>query len=478
MKYIYTFLAVWLMVGCSKDPSKITTPPKPVIEEERTDEQKLLDEVYSQYKYLSLWESAIEDADPVSSLTDKYTNYNVLLRDLKNQTPKKLDYEFHKDYAGPLDRFSWIEELSSSGQNSSKADVADGYGVYLTFDPSRGDSLFVYFVEGGSPGFKSSVSRGDKILKMNGDEAMVYANRFKIESYLDGTNLEIITESTAHKKNTHKLVYTTYVIDPIIESTTFQQGNKNIGYLALSSFEEIENESGAKTTLFNTLENIFNQFEAKNITDLIVDLRYNTGGYVNTAIYLNNKIINSTGDGKVMFTYEVNKNLEVERKNGNKDFVPENFKRNNTTEIKNVYFLVSDLTASASEIVISALKPYTNVQIIAEYQSTYGKPVGFFREDINDKIGLWAASFKIVNAAGFTDYWDGIAADEKNVFDNIYLPLGDPQENMIKSALTHITTGAYSKLKSSARASIAENQSVIQHKKYVNHLHQRNLLKD
>src|SRR5690606_39440103 len=59
---------------------------------------------------------------------------------------------------------------------------------------------------------------------------------------------------------------------------------------------------------------------------LIVDLRYNTGGYVNTAIYLNNKIINSAGNGKLMFSYEVNKNLELERKNGSLDFVPENFK--------------------------------------------------------------------------------------------------------------------------------------------------------
>src|SRR5690606_12602530 len=208
---------------------------------------------------------------------------------------------------------------------------------------------------------------------------------------------------------------------------------------------------------------------------LIVDLRYNTGGYVNTAIYLNNKIINSAGNGKLMFSYEVNKNLELERKNGSLDFVPENFKRNNNTEIKNVYFLVSDMTASASEIVISALKPYMNVQIIAEYQSTYGKPVGFFREDIKDKIGLWAASFKIVNADGFTDYWDGIVANRKNVLDNIYLPLGDPDENMIKTALTHISTGSYANFRSSARASISTNETNVERRKNVNQLQQRNL---
>jgi len=478
MKYIFICLSLCLIFGCSKDPSKITAPPKPIVEEKRTDAQKLLDSVYYHYKYLSLWESSIEQADPISSLTDKYTDSNVLLRYLKNQTPVKSDFVFHKEYAGAIDRFSWIEELTSISANSSKADVADGYGVFLTFDPSRGDSLFVYFVEGGSPGFKSAVYRGDKILQMNGDKNMVYANRFKIESYLSDSKLELITENIAHQKKTHALTYTTYTIDPVLKSTTFQQASKNIGYLALSSFEEIENESGSKTPLFNALESIFSQFKAKNISDLIVDFRYNTGGYVSTAIYLNNKIINSAGNGKLMFSYEVNKNLEIERENGDQNFIPEIFKRNNSTEIKNVYFLVSDMTASASEIVISALKPYLNVQIIAEYQSTYGKPVGFFREDIMGEIGLWAASFKIVNAAGFTDYWDGIAANKSNVLDNIYLPLGDPQENMIKTALTHISTGSYSNSKTAARASALTTETVQERKKYVNRLHQRNLLKD
>src|SRR5690606_18265157 len=138
-----------------------------------------------------------------------------------------------------------------------------------------------------------------------------------------------------------------------IESVIFQQNNKNIGYLALSSFEEIQNDFGSKTALYTALDTIFSQFEDNNIEDIIMDLRYNTGGYVSTAIFLNNKIINSTGDGKVMFTYEVNKNLALERTKGSRDFLPENFKKDNSMEIKNVYFLVSDMTASASEIVIS-----------------------------------------------------------------------------------------------------------------------------
>src|SRR5690606_31557555 len=132
---------------------------------------------------------------------------------------------------------------------------------------NRGDSLFVYFVEGGSPAFKSNVLRGDKVVKMNGDERMIYANRFKIESYLNADNLELITEDASHTKTTHSLAYKSYDIDPIIESVIFQQNNKNIGYLALSSFEEIQNDFGSKTALYTALDTIFSQFEDNNIED-------------------------------------------------------------------------------------------------------------------------------------------------------------------------------------------------------------------
>src|SRR5690606_38536248 len=100
---------------------------------------QLMDEVYIQYKYLSLWESSIENPDPISSLTDKYTNYHEFLRYLKNLTPNKTDYIYHPDYKGPIDRYSWIEELNGDSDHAAKADLADGYGVFLTFDPNRGD---------------------------------------------------------------------------------------------------------------------------------------------------------------------------------------------------------------------------------------------------------------------------------------------------------------------------------------------------
>ena len=251
------------------------------------------------------------------------------------------------------------------------------------------------------------------------------------------------------------LAYTTYDIDPIVQDTIYERGNDRIGYLALSSFEELQHDNGSSTQLHQNLERIFDAFGTggKKINELIIDLRYNGGGYVSTATYLANKIINPSGNEQVMFSYDVNKNLEAEREQGDQEFADEIFKRANNLELQRVYFLVTDYTASASEIVIAALMPYMDVQIIADSRATYGKPVGFFREDILGDIGLWAASFKIVNADGYSDYWDGIPASKSNVFDNFYRDFGDPTESMTKAAIDHITKGTFSASANDARAS-------------------------
>ncbi|MGO1648054.1 MAG: S41 family peptidase [Sphingobacterium sp.] len=443
------------VVSCKKDPAQISPPPRPGGDGDRTSEQRVLDSVYSKYKKLSYWESSIEIADPISDLTDSYTHAEGLLSYLKSQTPKKTDYVVHPEYSGPLDRFSWIEDLDGGTSSSARADLADGYGLYLTFDGSKEDSLFVYFVEGGSPGAEAGIKRGQRVIQMEGDSAMVYSNLTNITDYIEGNKLNITVYSESKGELDLDLTYTTYDIDPIVQDTIYQRGNDRIGYLALSSFEEMQNDNGSPTPMHQNLERIFDAFGAggKKINELIIDLRYNGGGYVSTASYLANKIINPSGNEQVMFSYDVNKNLETEREQGDREFADEVFKRANNLELQRVYFLVTDYTASASEIVIAALMPYMDVQIIADGRATYGKPVGFFREDILGDIGLWAASFKIVNADGYSDYWDGIPASRSNVFDNFYRDFGDPTESMTKAAIDHITTGTFSAKANDVRAS-------------------------
>lgn len=473
MRRLLPLIALLWFVSCEKDVNKLAPPPKPEPPvSNRTEAQKLRDSVYFYYKKDSYWTDAIKVYNPISTFTDLYSSPEEVLAALMKQTP------FHAGYNGPFDRFSRLEDISS-GSGRAKADLADGYGMYLTFvRVGTTTQLYVYFVEGGSPAAEQGVKRGDRIIEMNKNTDMSQGNVNFIQDAIDGNNLDMKV-LRAGKEISFKMAYTTYSINPVLADTVYSINNKNVGYIAMSSFEEMYDDGGRETQMYKDLQRVFDNFGAKNIADIIVDLRYNVGGYVRTAEYFADKIINSSGDGQVMFKYDVNKNLKY-LPNGrlNPEFADVTFQRKNSTNIQKVVFLVSNETASASEIVISALKPYMDVKLIAEFDATFGKPVGFFRQDIMGKVGLWTASFKIINKDGFTDYWDGIPGDLKNVTDNITLDFKDPKEDMIASALNYIKTGALIKVSMAGKASTRNSSSSIQKLQRINQPKERDLIKN
>ncbi|WP_214227528.1 S41 family peptidase [Pedobacter sp. B4-66] len=222
------------------------------------------------------------------------------------------------------------------------------------------------------------------------------------------------------------------------ESTTVSAlVSGSFGYLKISQFPHL-------SELSVPLNEAFSAFSSSGITSLIVDLRNNPGGYVETAQYLANLIAVPAMNDKVMYTEHFNSemqagNVSILKKqpyldennqpvfiNGRRatyadvdfsvvgnTFLFKNAGQLNT--ITNLYFLVNGGTASASELLINALKPYFNVLLIGE--QTYGKPVGSFGIKI-DNYTLYAVSFQIKNAKGEGDYFNGlspeiIATDEK-----------------------------------------------------------------
>jgi len=202
------------------------------------------------------------------------------------------------------------------------------------------------------------------------------------------------------------------------------------GYLKISQFSHL-NE------LSVSLNEAFSGFSSSGITSLIVDLRNNPGGYVETAQYLANLIAVSAMNDKVMYTEHFNSQMQggkisILKKqpyldennqpvfvNGRRatyadvDFsvVGNTFlfkKIGQLNTIINLYFLVNGGTASASELLINALKPYFNILLIGE--QTYGKPVGSFGIKI-DTYTLYAVSFLIKNAKGEGDYFNGLSPE-------------------------------------------------------------------
>jgi hypothetical protein len=94
-------------------------------------------------------------------------------------------------------------------------------------------------------------------------------------------------------------------------------------------------------------------------------------------------------------------------------------------------------SASASELVIAGLDPFIPVTVVGD--RTYGKPVGQYGFEFCDKV-LFPVSFRSRNAAGQTDYFDGLPVDCP-ASDNLDRALGDPAESSLAEALSFLRTG-------------------------------------
>src|SRR5690606_32839280 len=133
----------------------------------------------------------------------------------------------------------------------------------------------------------------------------------------------------------------------------------------------------------------------ENINYLIVDLRYNRGGLATSAIHLASMMVPHLSGDKVFSYTQYNKNYTdyfnsdeykskynddptvshfVEYINTNSSQTPQVAINNVGTQLKSIYFLTSSRTASASELVINALKPYITCVLVGE--TTVGKNVG------------------------------------------------------------------------------------------------------
>jgi len=245
----------------------------------------------------------------------------------------------------------------------------------------------------------------------------------------------------------------------VLKTAQIKTGGKQIAYLAMGSFPVLNNSKAA-------IDNAFASLSAANPTYLVIDLRSNGGGYVETAAYVANLVAGTALNGKVMYSEQYNslvqsgkapilkkqlyydsqgKTILLNGKNATMadvDFTEAGntslFSKKGTMEsITDIYFIVSAQTASASELLISVLKPYFKVYLIGE--KTYGKPVGSFPINI-DTYSIYIPSFILRNSKGWSDYFDGMSPDiPMSMADNPVL--GDPTEPCLSVALHAITTG-------------------------------------
>lgn len=403
-----------------------------------TDEDLLKDSVYHYTYGFYLWQADLPDwFGDLRGYTRQYNSADAVLETLKG---------YARDGNGePYDRFSFLDRWGTVN-----AEIQQGYAGSFGFDVryNNDTDLYVKKVDAGSPAYQHGIRRGWQIIQINGIRnlslsSMEQDNFAFLFDALDASQISLVLRKPDGGEVSIDMQRGNYQLQPIMSQQHYNVGNKKVGYFAFDIFVSTLDNRGNPTYVKNQLDQLMAQFESEGVEELIVDLRYNGGGSVATAEYLSDLMVPAAvGDG-LMYTNKINSGLEAFlRSYGVRvDFSPVHFNKTNSLNLNRIYFLVTEGTASASELLINNLQPHMDVKLIGEH-ATYGKPVGFFNWDILG-VDLYAVSFQTFNSAGYGDYFSGLPVD-KVVVDDLTRDFGDPQEDMIAEALYYAKNGSFS----------------------------------
>ena len=425
-------------------------PRTGVNQDESTDKQGTLDteklwvRTYMDETYL--WYKDIPSVDPTSTTFTLAANGNNAFRTLSAYfdallTPKRTASD------KLVDQFSFT--TPTADRNNVEAGVSSGYGIRFAFIKGTppGRLIRVLYVEPNSPAAIAGVLRGDTIKSVDGVDVDVETD--------EGTAILIagISPAVASKVTKFGLQAanasaprdvtvtssTTIEVTPVPTSKAIKYGTNTVGYLVLNSFSIRSAEKQLITAITD--------LKKASVNELVLDLRYNGGGFLALSNQLSWMIGGAGLSGKTYEKSICNDKNPFDLCNQAAPFIQASlgFTSDVTAGqplpqlgLKRVFVLTSASTCSASESLINGLSPFLEVVRIGN--TTCGKPYGFFIKD-NCGTSYAAIQFRGVNADGFGDFADGFKPT-CTVADDLSKERGDKTESMFAGALNYIHTGS------------------------------------
>lgn len=362
--------------------------------------------------------------------------------------------EYFEALLNDEDRFSWIQDNYQELLNSLKGISKEaGYEFVLYRDQNDANKVIaqVVYVKKSSPAEDAGLLRGDVISHINNQQLTVSNYGALLDEISENHSLRYksvdpVSETFSNEK-TANLSTVTYAENPSYLNTVIETDGRKIGYYVYNFFAG--GPDNTSSTYDNEMDDVFASFKSEGITDLVLDLRFNSGGAETSANNLAS-LIGAGIDGNSVFARKkYNANLEeviVNDQELGPDFLTSKFRvkaENIGNQIAGkVYVLTSKRSASASELVINSLKPFMDVIIVGD--TTYGKNVGSFSlfddEDPKNPYGMQPIVVKIFNSLDQSDYSTGFVPNIIHKDNRLFMyPLGDRREALLAQAIAHIT---------------------------------------
>jgi C-terminal processing protease CtpA/Prc len=390
----------------------------------------------------------------VPNLSDnKFKNQSELNSFLQGySTPENIfDALLYKPDTEAVDRFSWIvddyRELEGQLQGITKNNGVE-FGLSRKTKSSSEIFGWVRYIISNSDASTKNIKRGDVFYGVNGTQLTIDNYRSLLFSDANEYTLNMADMNGELFTPNGKSVALTKTIlneNPILINKVISSGSHKIGYLMYNAFYSAYDMP---------LNEAFGTLKSQGITDLVLDLRYNGGGAIQSSTRLASMITGSF-TGKVFSKEQWNGKIQPYLVKNRPESLTNLFTDKigttpiNSVNMTKVYILTSSNSASASELVINGLKPYVNVIQIGDL--TAGKNVGsvtvydspdFNQEKINPnhRYAMQPLVLKIVNASGFGDYQTGLVPTfslQERI--STLGVLGSPTEPLLSLAIAKIT---------------------------------------
>jgi hypothetical protein len=398
-----------------------------------------------------LWYDEIQDRDPGLYATSAagVTEYFDLLK-TEATTPS----------GNPKDRFHFTSDTAEYVARMQQG-ITFGYGAaYKLISSSAPRELVIVLVNENSPAADAGLQRGARIVTVDGVDLINGSDTDTLNAGLwpnqvnEDHNFEVLDPGATERR---KIAMTSAQIDTdaVPETRIIDTDSGKVGYLLFTDHI---------LTAEQQLADAVTQMRNANVTDLVLDLRYNQGGFLYLANQMSYMIAGSGVSGQTFSSLQFNqKNPGVNPVTGGA--VSADAFLTTTTENATpagaalptlelpqprVFVLTTSSTCSASEAIINGLRG-ADVEVIQFGSTTCGKPYGFYPQD-NCGTTYFTTQFRSINADGFGDYPDGFSpanSTESTVGVTLpgcqtvddYTPLGEPTEPMLAAALAYRKNG-------------------------------------
>ncbi len=392
-------LVVFGVAGCGVSDNPAAHPP--VADACPVDEQKqfVLDAMRDVYYWNDLLPAVVD--------LESYATPEALLEDLIS--------------VQPLDNYSYIDLLANDSQFFNEGQY-EGFGFSSSFESADDLRFLGVFAE--SPAAEAGFARGQQIVMLNGRTITDIEMNEGVGELFALPSIEFTVRRPDGGEFAATVDKGLVTIDPVPRTRIIDLPSGNpVGYIVLTTFIG---------TAHSAMATVFAEFAQAGVTDVIIDLRYNGGGRVDTAELLGDYLGGMVNNGMVFSKTQFNENNSLSNRTALFEEPAASI------NLSSLVVIATGRTASASELVTNSMFPYANVSIVGS--PTLGKPVGQLGIQFCDKI-LRPTAFETLNASDEGGYFGGLPVNCPAA-DDILIPVGDDSDPNLMTALHLLENGA------------------------------------